>query len=59
MLLAALTASVMACGGGGIARGGGGGGGSIAGTTAGNYTITLTGTSGTTTKTGSLTLTVQ
>ena len=56
MLLAALTASVVACGGGGS---GGGGGGGIAGTTAGNYIISVTGTSGTTTEAGTLTLTVQ
>jgi N-acetylneuraminic acid mutarotase len=62
MLLAALTASVMACGGGGNGNGGGGGGGGgggIAGTTAGTYTITVTGTSGATTETGTVSLTVQ
>jgi N-acetylneuraminic acid mutarotase len=60
MLLAALTASVMACGGGGNGGGGGGaGGGGIAGTTAGTYTVTVTGTSGSTTSTGTVTLTVQ
>jgi Chitobiase/beta-hexosaminidase C-terminal domain/Bacterial Ig-like domain (group 3)/Beta-propeller repeat len=58
-LLVALTASVMACSGGGNGGGGGGGAGGIAGTTAGNYTITLTGTSGSTTETGTVTLTVQ
>ena len=58
MLLASLTASVMACGGGGNGGSGGGGGGTT-GTTAGAYTITVTGTSGTTTETGTVTLTVQ
>jgi hypothetical protein len=58
MLLASLTASVMACGGGGNGGSGGGGGGT-SGTTAGAYTITVTGTSGTTTETGTVTLTVQ
>jgi hypothetical protein len=51
-LLAALMSGVFACGGGGSAGGGSGGGGggggtSIPGTTAGTYTITVTGTSGT------------
>jgi Chitobiase/beta-hexosaminidase C-terminal domain/Fn3 associated len=59
-LLAALTASVMACGGGGNGGGGrGGGGGGIAATTAGAYTITVTGTSSATTETGTVSLTVQ
>ncbi|HET6169761.1 MAG TPA: hypothetical protein VFE01_06250, partial [Terracidiphilus sp.] len=56
-LLLALSASVAACGGGG-------GGTSCpnvitAGTTAGIYTITVTGTSGSTTTTGTIALTVQ
>jgi Pro-kumamolisin, activation domain/FG-GAP-like repeat/Bacterial Ig-like domain (group 3) len=61
----ALTAGVVACGSGGNGGGGnggggeGGGGGGIAGTTAGVYTITVTGTSSSTTETGSVTLTVQ
>jgi hypothetical protein len=59
ILLAALTASVMACGGGSGGGGGGGGGGGITGTTAGTYTITVTGTSGTITQTGTVTLNVQ
>ena len=60
MFLAALTAGVVACGGGGNGGGGGGGGGGgIAGTTAGTYTITVTGTSGSTTATGIVALTVQ
>jgi hypothetical protein len=57
-LLLTLTGSVLACGGGGGA-GGGGGGTSIPGTTAGTYTITVTGTSGSTTAMGLVTLTVQ
>jgi Bacterial Ig-like domain (group 3) len=58
MLLAALAASVMACGGGGNGGGGGGGGG-IAGTTAGTYSISVTGTSGSIATTGFITLTVK
>jgi len=53
----ALTGGVMACGGGG--NGGGGSGGGIAGTTAGTYTITVTGASGATTAIGTVSLTVQ
>jgi hypothetical protein len=54
----ALSGGVLACGGGG---GGstGGGGTSNPGTTAGTYTVTVTGTSGATTNTGTITLTVQ
>ncbi|WP_263353907.1 protease pro-enzyme activation domain-containing protein [Acidicapsa acidisoli] len=59
LFLGALTSVVTACGGGG----GGAGGSScqvvIPGTTAGTYTITVTGTSGSTTNTGTVTLTVQ
>jgi hypothetical protein len=59
-LLVVLSDGVIACGGGGNAGGGGGGGGnSNSGTTAGTYTITLTGTSGTTTATSIVLLTVQ
>jgi N-acetylneuraminic acid mutarotase len=47
-----------ACGGGG-GNGGGGGGASNAGTTAGTYTVTITGTSDATTEIGTITLTVQ
>ena len=54
-LLAFLAGGVLSCGGGG----GGGGGGGNPGTTAGAYTITVTGTSGTTTATGTVILTVQ
>jgi len=57
-LLIAFGGGVLACGGGG-----GGGGGCTTpnnpGTTAGAYTITVTGTSGTLTETGTVTLTVQ
>jgi len=55
-LLGALTGGVLACGGGGsapctpVVK---------PGTTAGTYTITVTGTSGTLTPTGTVTLTVQ
>jgi hypothetical protein len=52
-LLIALTGGVLACGGGGS------GGTIYPGTTAGNYTITVTGTSGTKTATGTISLTVQ
>ena len=54
-LFAAL--GVSACSGGG--GGGGGGGQSNPGTTAGNYTITVTGISGATTTTATVALTVQ
>ena len=61
MLLITLAGSVFACGGGGGSTGGGGGGGGMSnpGTTAGTYTVTVTGTSGATTATGTVTLTVQ
>lgn len=60
ILLVSFTGGVLACGGGGNGGGGGGGGGGgIAGTTAGTYTITVTGTSGATTETGTVSLTVQ
>jgi hypothetical protein len=59
--LAFLTGGMLGCGGGGGGggSGGGGGGGGIAGTTAGTYTITVTGTSGAATANGTVTLTVQ
>ena len=41
-----VVASAIGCGGGGGSGGGGGGGGGNSGTTAGTYTITVTGTSG-------------
>ncbi len=56
-LLVILAGSMVACGGGGT--GGGGGGQSNPGTTAGIYTVTITGTSGTISETGTVTLTVQ
>ena len=49
-----LVGSVLACGGGG-----GGGSTGIPGTTAGSYTITVTGTSGATSANGTVNLTVQ
>ena len=52
----ALAGGMLACGGGG---GGGGGGTSNPGTTAGLYTVTVTGASGALTQTGTVTLTVQ
>jgi hypothetical protein len=62
-LFAVLASSVLSCGGGGGSvgggGGGGGGGGSTPGTTAGNYTITVTGTSGVITATSTVNLTVQ
>ncbi|MGA9670577.1 MAG: TIGR03118 family protein, partial [Terracidiphilus sp.] len=58
MLLAALAGGMLACGAGGGGSKGGGGHGSP-GTTAGIYTVTVTGTSGATAATGTLTLTVQ
>ena len=54
-LLVALTGSVLGCGSGG----GGGGGISNPGTSAGVYTVTVTGASGTTTAMGTVTLNVQ
>jgi len=59
VLLATLVSGVLSCGGAGSGGGGGGGGGGTPGTTAGAYTITVTGTSGTTTATGTINLTVQ
>lgn len=64
LLLLCLTLSglifMLACGGG-SSGGGGGGGGGTPGTTAGTYTVTVTGTSGTITQTvtPALTVTVQ
>jgi len=59
-LLVMLAGGVLSCGGGGGGSGGGGGGGTgNPGTTAGSYTITVTGTSGTTTATGTVALTVE
>ena len=51
-LLAAISGVVLGCGGGG-------GGGGNQGTAPGSYTITVTGTSGAYTETGTVALTVQ
>jgi hypothetical protein len=62
VLLMMLAGGVLACGNGGGSSGGGGGGGGgtgVAGTTPGTYTVTVTGTSGMITSTGTVTLTVQ
>ena len=56
-LLMILAGGLLACGSGG--SGGSGGGSANPGTTAGDYTITLSGTSGATTATGTIALTVQ
>ena len=56
-LLAAVVGGLGACGGGG--SGGGGNGTSVSGTTAGNYVITVVGTSSSSTASGTLSLTVQ
>jgi len=56
LLLVAIGGSVMACGGGG---GSGCTPTTTPGTTAGTYTITITGTAGALTETGTVTLTVQ
>ena len=56
VFLMALTGGLLACGSGGSSGGGGGGN---PGTTAGTYTVTVTGTSGNTTAKGTVTLTVQ
>jgi hypothetical protein len=53
ILLVTFTGGVLACGGIGF-----NGGSNNPGTTAGTYTITVTGTSGSTTATGPITLTV-
>jgi trimeric autotransporter adhesin len=58
VLLFSITCGVFACGGSSIDGGGGGGGGNP-GTTAGNYTITVTGISGAITEEGTVSLTVQ
>jgi hypothetical protein len=56
VLLASLTGGAIGCGGG---SGGSGGGSGNPGTTAGSYTVTVTGTSGNTTAQGTVTVTVQ
>jgi hypothetical protein len=62
-ILVALSGGMVACGGGGGGSTGGGstggGGTGSAGTTAGTYTATITGTSGTTTNINTIILTVQ
>jgi len=58
VLLAGISAGIASCGGGGSGGGGGGGGGNP-GTTSGSYTITVTGTSGTTTETGKVIVNVD
>ena len=57
-LLSILASSITSCGGGSW-QGGGGGSGSNTGTTPGQYTITITGTSGTISASKTITLTVQ
>jgi hypothetical protein len=57
-LLAFLSGSVLSCGGGGKSSGSGGGGGNP-GTTAGSYTVTVTGTAGSIIKTTVVNLTVN
>jgi hypothetical protein len=59
VLLAALAGGVFACGSGGNGGGGGGGSGGNSGTTAGNYTIAVTGASGSISETGTVALSVQ
>jgi hypothetical protein len=61
-LLVALAGGAFACGGGSSSSGGSGGSGGgppNSGTTAGNYTVTITGASGSSTATGMIALTVQ
>jgi hypothetical protein len=57
-MLALLTGGVVSCGGGGNSGGSGGGSGNT-GTTTGSYTITVTGTAGSITKTTVINLTVN
>ena len=58
LLVLFVSVSAIGCGGGG-SSGGGGGTSSNPGTTAGTYTVTVTGTAGTITKTTAVTVTVQ
>ncbi len=58
MLLLALAGGMFACGGG-TGAGGGGGGTTNPGTTAGTYTVTVSGASGTISATNTVTLVVQ
>jgi hypothetical protein len=57
VLLFVLAGGMLACGGSG--GGGGGGNTGIAGTTAGSYTVTVTGTADNLTETATVNLTVQ
>ena len=59
VLFAFLAVGLLSCGGGGGTSSGGGGGTSNPGTTAGSYTVTVTGTAGSTTETTTVTLTVN
>jgi len=61
LLLVTLAGGVLACGGGGGSgsNGGGGGGTTNPGTTAGTYTVTVSGTSGAASVTSTVTLIVQ
>jgi hypothetical protein len=59
LLFIAVVAAAVGCGGGSGSSGGGGGGGGSTVTTTGNYTITVTGTSGSLTATTPVSLTVN
>jgi len=60
LLVLFVSIGAIGCGGGSSSGGGGGGGGGNSGTTAGTYTVTVTGTSGTIApQTTTVTLTVQ
>jgi len=60
LLLVTLAGGVLACGGGGGSGSNGGGGGTTnPGTTAGTYTVTVSGTSGAASVTSTVTLIVQ
>ena len=58
VLLAFVAMGLVSCGGGSSSKGGGGGSGN-SGTTAGNYTITVTGTSGSMMQATTVSLTVN
>jgi trimeric autotransporter adhesin len=59
LAMLAVLGSALSCGGGSSTTTGGGGGGGSSGTTSGQYTITITGTSGTMTANTIMTLTVH
>lgn len=59
VLIACLSIGIVSCGGGNGSNNGGGGGTSNPGTPAGTYTVTVTGTAGSTTETTAVTLTVN